>query len=249
MVITSANGTTSTFTGFGVLHQSSGDVSGHAARLFRAPSEVSETLSSSPPSRRGSFMPVRPSLDTSDPSSSEVGSYPDQPGTRPVFGSLRDLSQSSHYGGRLKSTKRQALSCSEGSVDPLAADPQERKPFYQAAQTSDPDGVLWHGYLECLKHHSSVRQWKRYWIVLRPKNLALYKSEEEYAALLILPFSSILDAVETDPVSKGRHYCMQIITDERSYRFSCADEEDLSKWLGALKSTLAKKKDSRQHPT
>lgn len=59
---------------------------------------------------------------------------------------------------------------------------------------------------------------------------------------LILPLSTILDAVETDPVAKGKDCCMQIITEERSYRFCCADEEDLSRWIGAIKSTLALRK-------
>ena len=38
--------------------------------------------------------------------------------------------------------------------------------------------VIWHGYLLYLKTKSRVRQWKRLWIVLRPKNLAFYKNSE-----------------------------------------------------------------------
>ena len=38
--------------------------------------------------------------------------------------------------------------------------------------------VIWHGWLLCLKSKGGVRQWKRLWTVLRPKNLAFYKSEE-----------------------------------------------------------------------
>lgn len=64
--------------------------------------------------------------------------------------------------------------------------------------------------------------------------------------MLIIPLANILDAVETDPVAKGKDSCMQIITDERSYRFCCTDEDDLSKWLGALKSTLALKEKKKK---
>lgn len=42
----------------------------------------------------------------------------------------------------------------------------------------DEERVIWHGYLLCLKSKGGVRQWKKHWAVLRPKNLAFYKSKE-----------------------------------------------------------------------
>ena len=42
----------------------------------------------------------------------------------------------------------------------------------------DDDRVIMHGYLLCLKSKGGVRQWKKLWVVLRPKNLAFYKNEE-----------------------------------------------------------------------
>lgn len=47
-----------------------------------------------------------------------------------------------------------------------------------AQMDQDEERVIWHGYLLCLKSKGGVRQWKRHWAVLRPKNLAFYKSEE-----------------------------------------------------------------------
>lgn len=38
--------------------------------------------------------------------------------------------------------------------------------------------VVWHGFLLCLRSKGGVRQWKRLWVVLRPKNLTFYKNEE-----------------------------------------------------------------------
>ena len=38
--------------------------------------------------------------------------------------------------------------------------------------------VIWHGYMYVLKSKSGLRQWKKMWIVLRPRNLAFYKNEE-----------------------------------------------------------------------
>lgn len=38
--------------------------------------------------------------------------------------------------------------------------------------------VIWHGYLYCLKSKGGVRQWKKLWVVVRPINVAFYKTEE-----------------------------------------------------------------------
>ncbi|KAI9875280.1 MAG: hypothetical protein M1830_008665 [Pleopsidium flavum] len=108
----------------------------------------------------------------------------------------------------------------------------------------DVERVIWHGFLSCLRSKGGVRQWKKLWVVLRPKNLAFYKDEEEYSPYLLIPLSSIISAVEIDPVSKSKRYCMQIIAEEKSYRFSAPTEEALDKWLGALKSQLARRKEN-----
>ena len=42
----------------------------------------------------------------------------------------------------------------------------------------DEERVIWHGFLLVLKSKGGVRQWKKLWVVLRPKNLAFYKTEE-----------------------------------------------------------------------
>lgn len=112
----------------------------------------------------------------------------------------------------------------------------------KACRASDDERVMCHGWIYLLKSTSGVRQWKKVWMVLRPKALAVYKNEEEYTAMIVLPFPSIIDAVEIDAISKSKRSCMQIISDERNYRFCAMDEESLAKWLGAFKSLLAKRK-------
>ncbi|KAF2189048.1 PH domain-like protein [Zopfia rhizophila CBS 207.26] len=109
--------------------------------------------------------------------------------------------------------------------------------------TPDNERVIYHGWLYVLKSKRGVRQWKKLWVVLRPKTLGLYKNEEEYSANLIIPFSSIINAVEIDPVSKSKQYCMQIISEEKNFRFCAPDENSLAKWLGAFKSLLVKRKE------
>jgi hypothetical protein len=102
--------------------------------------------------------------------------------------------------------------------------------------------VITHGWIQLLKSKSGVRQWKKVWMVLRPKALAMYKNEEEYSALIVLPFATIIDAVEIDPISRSKTACMQIISEEKNFRFCAYDEESLAKWLGAFKSLLEKRK-------
>jgi PH domain len=113
----------------------------------------------------------------------------------------------------------------------------------------DPERVVWQGYLLYLRSKGGVRQWKDLWAVLRLKNLALYKDEGEYSPRLIIPLSSIINAVEIDPVSKSKIHCMQLITEEKSYRFCAHSEESLDKSLGAFKSLLAKRKENEAKRT
>lgn len=107
----------------------------------------------------------------------------------------------------------------------------------------DPERVVWQGYLLFLKSKSGVRQWKHLWMVVRARNFALYKNDSEYSPMRITPLSSVINAVEIDPLSKSKKHCFQIITEEKSYKFCVQDEDTLDKSLGAFKSLLAKRKE------
>ncbi|KAK5138999.1 hypothetical protein LTR32_007635, partial [Rachicladosporium monterosium] len=122
------------------------------------------------------------------------------------------------------------------------ATPATTTTSHQPPPPDDPERVLYHGYIHLLKSKSGVRQWKKLWMVLRSRALALYKTEEEYTALLILPFHTIIDVVEIDAISRSRTSCMQVLSEERNYRFCAVDEESLARWLGAFKSLLSRRK-------
>ena len=81
------------------------------------------------------------------------------------------------------------------------------------------------------------------WGVLRPKNLHFYKNGQEYSVVKILSMSAVIDAVEIDPLSRSKIFCFQLITEEKTYRICAPSEEELAKWLGALKSILVKRKE------
>jgi hypothetical protein len=118
-----------------------------------------------------------------------------------------------------------------------------------ASQTSvsnveqDPDRVIWQGRLYLLRHRRGMRQWKDMWAVLRPRNLILYKDESEYTARWILPMSAVVNVVDLDPLSKSKKHCLQVITEEKSYRFCAHDEDALVRCIGAFKSLLAKRRE------
>jgi len=108
----------------------------------------------------------------------------------------------------------------------------------------DPDRIIWQGWLRFRsKNKAGLRQWKKSWALLRPRNLILYKDESEYSVLFIVYLSSIVNVVDIDPLSKTKTHCLQIITDEKSYRFCAQNEEELVRCLGAFKSLLAKRKE------
>ncbi|KAI0024900.1 PH domain-containing protein [Xylariomycetidae sp. FL0641] len=108
---------------------------------------------------------------------------------------------------------------------------------------NDPDRVVWHGWMWFLKSKRGMKQWKNCWAVLRPRNLILYKDESEYTASFILPLSTVVNVVDIDPISRTKTHCMQVITDEKGYRFCAHDEEGLVRCLGAFKSLLSKRKE------
>ncbi|EFW98545.1 PH domain containing protein [Grosmannia clavigera kw1407] len=109
---------------------------------------------------------------------------------------------------------------------------------------TDPDRVVWQGWLWFLRNRSGMRKWNHSWAVLRPRNLILYKDESEYAARFVLPLASIVNVVERDPMSRSKkRHCMEIITEEKSFRFSAHDEESLLQCLGAFKSLLTKRRE------
>ncbi|KAB8225303.1 hypothetical protein BDV33DRAFT_111212 [Aspergillus novoparasiticus] len=126
------------------------------------------------------------------------------------------------------------------SAQPASARDTDRT--QESGARRDPERVICNGYLQCLRIKGGVRQWKRLWVVLRPKSLGFYKDEQEYSAVKILPMDQVFDAAEIDPISRSKLYCLQVIAEEKSYRLCTDNEESLAKWLGSLKSVLVARK-------
>lgn len=135
------------------------------------------------------------------------------------------------------------------SSNPVYKPPQQGAMSRSLSQMSvlnieqDPDRVIWHGWIFYLRTKGGVRQWKHLWGVLRPRNLILYKDESEYTAQHIIRLNVIVNVVDIDPLSRSKTNCLQIITEEKSYRFCAHDEESLVQCIGAFKSLLAKRRE------
>ncbi|KAJ5713286.1 uncharacterized protein N7483_010467 [Penicillium malachiteum] len=136
-----------------------------------------------------------------------------------------------------------ALSISAPEERPMSPSlPRDTSNQSELGIQRDPERVICQGYLQGLRIKGAVRQWKRLWVVLRSKNLAFYKDEQEYSPIKIISMSQVIDAAEVDPMSRSKTFCLQIIAEEKSYRLCAPDEESLDRWLGALKSIIVARK-------
>lgn len=69
----------------------------------------------------------------------------------------------------------------------------------------DEERVIRDGYLLCLKSKGGVKQWKKLWVVLRPKNLAFYKNNEVY--ITRLPVSIVTDLIFRNTLQTSSSLC------------------------------------------
>ena len=126
----------------------------------------------------GSRRLSAPSLDYSG---DELGPYSDFSDTPP-----QSLVQQSGALASFKMRKqRQPNRHQTPYAAPLAQQQHQPTTLRNASQASgfqagphEQERVIWHGYLLYLKSKGGVKQWKRTWVVLRPKNLAFYKNDE-----------------------------------------------------------------------
>ncbi|KAK9358629.1 hypothetical protein V1504DRAFT_460459 [Lipomyces starkeyi] len=112
----------------------------------------------------------------------------------------------------------------------------------------EKDRVLKSGYL--LRLVKRYNQWRKKWVVLRKGSIAFYKSEDEYKPLKIVPLDHVIDVMEIDPMSRSKQYCLQIILPEKRLRLCADTEEDLTRWLVAIKAAVVrckKDKENNQH--
>ena len=134
---------------------------------------------------------------------------------------------------------------SAGLVPAETKNLEEEEARASVAELQAAARIICQGWILLLKSRSGVKAWRKTWMVLRARSLAMYKNEKEYRAIRVIPSTDIVDAVEIDPISSSKLFCMQVITDERGYRFCASDGDDLAKWLASFKSLLVDRKEHR----
>lgn len=104
-------------------------------------------------------------------------------------------------------------------------------------EADDPEQVLESGHLLRLKKRS--KRWTDQYVVLSSSCLAFYKSERQTKTpVKLIPIENLIDVVEMDAMSRSKQFCMQVITPEKRMRFCAPGEEDLIRWLAAIKAVI-----------
>ena len=162
-------------------------------------------------------------------------SHPLHPSSSNDAGSYSDVSESGAAGDGTGKAAGHAAGAGAGAGRP--------PPLRQASY--DAERVVHQSWLALHRPHHHLRPWKAQWAVLRPSRLALYNDDDEYQPSLIIPFASVIDAVEVDRPAdkKKKRYVFMVIVEEGGWRFDGGSEEGVLRWLGAIKSLVAKRRE------
>lgn len=134
-------------------------------------------------------------------------------------------SNTSERDGAPANSRHQATTSEAAAAAAMQAHPDEQE-----------EKVLKKGHLLRLRKH--LGQWKKQWVVVTTHRLVLYKGEQHKHPQRVIDASRILDAIEIDPLSKSKKYCLQVVTPEKRLRFCADSEEDLTTWLAVCKSII-----------
>lgn len=139
---------------------------------------------------RGNSAPRMPSIRSTSPvqelSAMENASYSDF-SDAPIGGASepmpvpRPRQETDGAAGAASAASSAGMSSSQRRMMYMAAksSSQNRHERAEIPEAFDEDDrVVQQGYVSCLRLRSGVRQWKRCWAVLRPRNLALYKTDK-----------------------------------------------------------------------
>ncbi|ODV81443.1 PH-domain-containing protein [Suhomyces tanzawaensis NRRL Y-17324] len=111
-----------------------------------------------------------------------------------------------------------------------------------ASSESEPDEYLIEeGHL--LRLRKRYNQWKRLYIVLTSRALYFYKNAgDQSKPIKVIPVLDLVDVIELDPISTSKVWCLLVITPLKRLRFNASSEEEMIRWLSALKTLIAQGK-------
>jgi hypothetical protein len=96
--------------------------------------------------------------------------------------------------------------------------------------------ILETGFL--LRFKRRYKQWRNQYVVLTNSKIEFYKNERSKTPLKVIPIEDLIDVVELDAISKTKQFCMQLITPEKRIKFCASSEDELIRWLAAIKAII-----------
>ncbi|KAI1315963.1 hypothetical protein EDD11_010602 [Mortierella claussenii] len=148
-----------------------------------------------------------------------------------------------YYSGGEMFWTNQDLIGSSGEEEDAGQDPCIVEAGRLASEANAPgSGIVTNEQLESnvvrqghlYKLSKKYKTWRKKWFVLRGDKLTYYKNTKEYQPHGIIPLTTIIDCLQTDPVSKSKQYCLRIVTAKRSFVCCASDEDTLLRWIDAL---------------
>lgn len=109
-----------------------------------------------------------------------------------------------------------------------------------ALSLSADEYIIEKGYL--LRLRKRYNQWRRLYVVLTNTNVYLRRHSQQKAPHRTVLVAEIVDVIELDPLLKSKRWCLMVITPTKRMRFCAASEEEMVRWLAALKALAG------QHP-
>ncbi|KAI5119121.1 hypothetical protein M0805_007867 [Coniferiporia weirii] len=104
------------------------------------------------------------------------------------------------------------------------------QPYVTRGAGPDGDSIIKSGYL--LKKGERRKTWKKRWFVLRPAQIAVYKSSAEYKLLRLLDLS---DVHSCSPVALKRHAnSFVLVYPTRTYYLQAQSGQDMQEWVRSL---------------
>lgn len=96
--------------------------------------------------------------------------------------------------------------------------------------------ILETGFL--LRFKRRYKQWRNQYVILTNNKIEFYKNERSKTPLKMIPIEDLIDVVELDAISKSKQFCMQLITPEKRIKFCAPSEDELIRWLAAIKAII-----------
>lgn len=124
------------------------------------------------------------------------------------------------------------------SVIHVDEDSDEEQPNFERSELSE-EYVVEEGDLERRKRYN---QWKKNYLMITNKNLYLCKSKSENP-YKVISVDRLLDVIE---VEKGKPWCLMLITPLKNFYFGAGSEQEMTKWLSAIKAVILRNRRSSE---